>query len=186
MSARRSRSTACSTVDELTGLHARHHFDENLELEFKRAQRFGRLLSLLLVELDDAPELGSQSARLTKNYLLSEAGALLRSILRAHDIGCRYGVETLAVLLPETDATQACAVAGKVRSMLATHEFFGRRFGASLGLSVSQGIAVAPLKVVDTPERLLEAAEAALRDAQAGGFDQVRLHESAVEDRAIA
>ena len=173
-----------SSVDELTGLNARHYFDENLALEFKRAERFGRPLALLLIDLDDAPEPGGAASKLSRNYLLSEIAAILRSMLRAHDIGCRYGVETLAVLLPETNATQACAVAGRMRSLLATHEFFGRRFGAALGLSVSQGVAVAPVSAVDAPEALLAAAEAALRGAKVAGFDQVRLHESAVEDRA--
>jgi len=175
-----------STVDELTGLNTRHHFDENLGPEFKRAERYGHPLSLLLIELDDLPELGAQSSKLSKNYLLSEIGSILRSRLRAHDIGCRYGAATLAVLLPETNATQACAVAGKVRSLLATREFFGRRFGATIGLSVSQGIAVAPVKAVNSPELLVRAAEEALRDARAAGCDQVRLHEGTVEDRAPA
>jgi len=173
-----------SSVDELTGLETRHSFDEHLALEFKRAERFGRPLALLLVEIDDAPLHGSGAGKLSRNYLLSEIAAILRSMLRAHDVGCRYGVETLAVLLPETNATQACAVAGRVRSLLATHEFFGRRFGAALGLSVSQGVAVAPAHAIAAPEALLAAAETALRDAKVAGLDQVRLHGSAVEDGA--
>lgn len=166
-----------STVDGLTGLNTRYYFDESLDLEFKRAERFGRPLSLLLIELDDADGIGDQGSKLSKNYLLSEIGAILRSALRAHDIGCRYRGETLAVLLPETDAAGACTVAAKTRSMVGAHEFFGRRFGAALGLSVSQGVAVAPVPGVESPEQLLEGAEAALLAARTTGYDQVRVYE---------
>jgi diguanylate cyclase len=172
-----------STVDELTGLPTRQHLEENLDLEWKRAQRFGRPLALLLIQLDDGAEPGVTSSKLSKNYLVSEIGAIVRSTVRAHDIGCRYDAQTLAVLLPETNGTQASVVAGKIRSQLATHEFFGRRFGAALGLTLSQGIAVAPGTDVDTPDALLQAAEAALLDAKAAGYDQVRLRETAAEWR---
>ena len=168
-----------STVDDLTGLNTRYYFDENLDLEFKRAERFGRPLSLLLIELDDTAQLGHPASKLSKNYLLSEIGAILRSSLRAHDIGCRYRGETLAVLLPETDAAGARTVAAKTRSMLGAHEFFGRRFGAAIGLSVSQGIAIAPVPGVDSTEQLLRAAEEALVAARTAGFDQVRVYECA-------
>ena len=175
-----------STVDELTGLPTRQHMVENLDLEWKRAQRFGRSLALLLIQLDDPAEGGVRSTKLSKNYLLSEIGAILRSNVRAHDVGCRYDAETLAVLLPETNGTQACVVAGKIRSQLTTHEFFGRRFGAALGLTLSQGIAVGPSTSVDTPETLLEAAESALLDARAGGSDQVRLYGATLAERPHA
>jgi len=170
-----------STVDELTGLPTRQQMLENLDLEWKRAQRFGRSLAVLLIQLDDPA--GVRSTKLSKNYLLSEVGAIVRSDLRAHDLGCRYDAETLAVLLPETNGTQACAVAGKIRAQLTTHEFFGRRFGAALGLTLSQGIAVGPSAGVDTPEKLLESAESALLDARAGGSDQVRLHGATLSER---
>jgi len=170
-----------STLDELTGLPTRQQMVENLDLEWKRAQRFGRTLALVLIQLDD-PE-GVRSTKLSKNYLLSEIGAILRSNVRAHDIGCRYDAETLAILLPETNGTQACIVAGKIRSQLTTHEFFGRRFGAALGLTLSQGIAIGPSTSVDTPETLLEAAESALLDARVGGTDQVRLYGATLAER---
>ena len=71
-----------STVDELTGLPARQQMLEGLDLEWERAQRFGRSLALLLIQLDE-PE-GGHSTKLSKNYLLSEIGAILRSA-SSHD-----------------------------------------------------------------------------------------------------
>ena len=171
-----------SMVDDLTGLNTRYYFDDNLALEFKRAERFGRPLSLLLIELDDRVELGDRPSKLSKNYLLSEIGAILRSALRAHDIGCRYRGETLAIAAAGDRCCGRATVAAKTRSMLASHEFFGRRFGAALGLSVSQGIAVAPVPGVDSPDRLLEAADAALIAARTAGVGEVRVYEGAAAE----
>lgn len=173
-----------STLDELTGLLTRKQMVDSLDLEWKRALRFGRTLALLLIQIDD-PE-SARSMKLSKNYLLSEVGSILRANVRAHDVGCRYDSERLAVLLPETNGTQACVVAGKIRSQLTTHEFFGRRFGAALGLTLSQGIVVGPSTNVDTPDALLKAAESALLDARAAGNDQVRLHGATLAGRPHA
>jgi diguanylate cyclase (GGDEF)-like protein len=170
-----------STLDELTGLLTRKQMVENLDIEWKRALRFGRTLALLLIQIDD-PET-AWSTKLSKNYLLSEVGSILRANVRAHDVACRYDSERLAVLLPETNGTQACVVAGKIRSQLTTHEFFGRRFGAALGLTLSQGIVVGPSTDLDAPDALLKAAESALLDARAGGNDQVRLHGATLAGR---
>jgi diguanylate cyclase (GGDEF)-like protein len=165
-----------STLDELTGLYTRHHFDENVQLEFKRAGRYKRPLSLLLIEIDDLLDLGEHVGKLSKGYLLSEVGAILRTMLRANDIGCRYTNETLAALLPETNGAQAMVVADKVRSEVAHHEFLSQRHAEGMRLTVSQGVAVVPVPSIETHAAFVKAAESALAEARASGFDQVRMH----------
>jgi diguanylate cyclase (GGDEF)-like protein len=166
-----------SSVDELTGLHTRHHFMESLALEYARMKRYDRPLALLLVEIDDSELLGEQARKLSKGYLLSEIAALVKSQLRANDLGGRYTQEILAVLLPETKLDLAMSVADRIRSSLTTREFFGRRFGVEIGLTISQGIAVVPERGIETPDDLLEAAEGALRYARAAGTGQIRVFE---------
>ena len=164
-----------STVDELTGLYTRHHFDDNIRLEYKRSERYSRALSLLLLEVDDLTALGENVGKLSKGYLLSEIGAILRISLRVNDLGCRYGAETMAVLLPEATAAQALVVAEKVRAKVAEHEFLG--FAEGVHVTVSQGIASIPATDITSHQDLLRAAEAALVSARASGFDQVAIHE---------
>jgi diguanylate cyclase (GGDEF)-like protein len=165
-----------SSVDELTGLHTRYHFMEGLALEYARMKRYDRPLALLLVEIDDSELLGEQARKLSKGYLLSEVAALVKSQLRANDLGGRYTQEVLAVLLPETKLDLAISVADRVRSSLTTREFFGRRFGVEIGLTISQGIAVVPERGIETPDDLLEAAESALRSARTAGTGQIRVY----------
>ncbi|HYM16101.1 MAG TPA: GGDEF domain-containing protein [Dehalococcoidia bacterium] len=166
-----------SSVDELTGLHTRHHFTENLALEYERAMRYNRPLALLLIEIDDAETLGEPARKLSKSYLLAEVAALVRAELRANDLGGRYMPDVLAVLLPETSPRLAQGVAERVRSLLSTREFFGRRFGVEIGLTISQGIAMAPAEGVDGADALVRAAQAALQMARSAGTGQIHMYE---------
>lgn len=162
-----------SATDDLTGLYTRHHFDANAKLEFERANRHGRPLALLLIEIDDVDGAGERMGALTSNYLLSEVGALLRTLLRINDIGSRYTPSTLAVLLPETNAQQAALVCEKLRKLVAEREFLPQRTDSTLLITISQGIAVAPSADISAPNEFLRAGERALGSAQAAGIDQV-------------
>ena len=165
-----------STVDELTGLSTRRHFDTNVKLEFERARRHGRPVAMVLVELDDLQELGEYVGKLSRGYMLSELGAILRGSLRLNDIGCRYTSDALGLLLPETTSVQARMVADKVRGMVARHEFLGQRADGKLTMTVSQGIAVAPSTGIDAAPDLTRAAEEALAEAKAAGRDGVAFY----------
>ncbi len=168
-----------STMDELTGLYTRHYFDEHIKLELQRAGRYGRPLALVLIEIDDLVTVGEHLGGLSKGYLLSEVGAILRTMLRANDIGCRYTNEVLAALLPETSPEQATTVADRVRSIVAEHEFLGRKYEAGLRLTVSQGICVVPQIGIDSTRAFVRAAEQALAYARSSGADQVCMYTAA-------
>ena len=128
-----------STVDELTGLYARREFDEIIRLEFERYRRHQREMSLLILEIDDIAELGEHVGSLGKGFLLAEVSAILKHALRTIDLGCRYTNDSLAMLLPETDAAKARIVAGKVQAAVSQHEFLGQNKDGALKLSVLAG-----------------------------------------------
>lgn len=162
-----------SALDDLTGLYTRHHFDANAKLEFERATRHGRPLALLLIEIDDVDGAGERMGALTSNYLLSEVGAFLRTLLRINDIGSRYTPSTLAVLLPETNAQQAAVVCERLRKVVAEREFLPQRADSELQVTISQGIAVVPSADIASAAEFLRAGERALGQARASGVDQV-------------
>lgn len=169
-----------SAMDELTGLYTRHHFDANAKLEYERAIRHGRPLALLLIEVDDVKGDGDRMGQLSKNYLLSEVGAVLRTLLRINDIGSRFNGETLAVLLPETNGPQAAVVCERLRKIIADREFLSQRHDVEHQVTVSQGVAVVPSADISSPQDLLRAGERALGEARAAGIDQI-----AIADRAV-
>ena len=166
-----------STVDELTGLYSRREFDEMIRLEFERYKRHRHPMSFLILEVDDIAELGEHVGSLGKGFLLAEVSAILKHALRTIDLGCRYTNESLAMLLPETDAAQARIVAGKVQAAVSQHEFLGQMQDGKLKLSVSQGIAVAN-ETFETHVQLMKTAEQALAEARGQGFDQVKVAET--------
>ena len=175
-----------SSMDELTGLYTRHHFDANVKLEYERAIRHGRPLAVLLIEVDDVLGAGDRMGALSKNYLLSEVGALLRTLLRINDIGSRYTSDTLAVLLPETNGQQAGVVCAKLRKVVAEREFLPQRRDVEHQVTVSQGVAVMPSEDITSPQDLMRAGERALGEARAAGINQVAIAERIVAkpDRA--
>ncbi len=163
-----------SIVDELTGLYTRREFDEMFRLEFERFRRHKRESSFLILEIDDIAELSDHLGQLGKGFLLAEVGAIIKHALRTIDLGCRYTNDSLAVLLPETDAAQARIVAGKIQAAVSKHEFLGQRKDGKLKLTVSQGIAIAG-PAVKSHLDLMRAAEQALAEARASGYDQVKV-----------
>ena len=166
-----------SAVDELTGLSTRHNFEDSVRTEYKRSERYKRPFAVVLVEVDDLTELGETVGKLSKGYVLSEVAAILRTMLRASDLGCRYAPDTLALLMPETEAPEARAVAERIRALVARHEFLSRHAGAAVNLTVSQGIAIAPDAAFSSHSDLLRAAEAALVAARTQGYDRVAVFE---------
>jgi diguanylate cyclase (GGDEF)-like protein len=172
-----------ATVDELTGLYSRREFDETIRLEFERYRRHKRPMSLLILEVDDIAELGEHVGSLGKGFLLAEVSAILKHALRTIDLGCRYTNDSLAMLLPETDADKATIVAGKIQAAVSQHEFLGQRQDGKLKLSVSQGIAVAGPSF-ESHIDLMKTAEQALYEARARGFDQVKIVDTALKQDA--
>jgi diguanylate cyclase (GGDEF)-like protein len=162
-----------SSVDELTRLSSRKEFDSSLRMEFERRLRYGRELSLLMLEVDLAGRLGD--AGTVKTYLLTQVASIFHSILRVNDIGGRYNAERLALLLPETDDIRAQLVADKIRTAVAGHELLGLPGEGDRHVTVWIGIAVADDEFT-SPGQFASAAETALGEAIAGGYNQVRVY----------
>jgi diguanylate cyclase (GGDEF)-like protein len=170
-----------ATVDELTGLYTRREFDEMIRLEFERRRRHKRELTLLLLEIDDLAELGEHVGKLGKGYLLSEVAASLRQELRTIDLGCRYTADSLAMLLPETNRTQAFVVAEKLRRRVERQHFLEQMQQGGVQLTISVGIATVD-DAMRSHAELMRAGEQALYEAKSAGFSQVRAHEPAAAE----
>ncbi|MDE3095000.1 MAG: GGDEF domain-containing protein [Chloroflexota bacterium] len=174
-----------STLDELTGLYARRQFDEQARLEFERARRYTRPLSLILLEIDDLHALGERVGRLGRGYLLSQVSEIIRARLRVNDVGGRYASDTLALLLPDSAEAQAVAVADKIRGQVQVNSFMGEPYDKPVRLTLSIGIAMAPCDGIDSHEDLERAAEQALSSARGAGRDSLCVHGSREPIRAV-
>jgi diguanylate cyclase (GGDEF)-like protein len=106
-----------SLHDALTGLPNRRQFDQTLELEWSRALRNRRPLSLLLLDVDCFKALNDLYGHQAGDDCLQRvAGALQRSLRRAGELAARYGGEEFAAILPDADPSSAVLVAEAMRA----------------------------------------------------------------------
>jgi diguanylate cyclase (GGDEF)-like protein len=153
-----------STLDGLTGLANRRHFDETLALEWRRGARTRSPLSLLILDLDFFKAFNDAQGHLAGDDLLRRVAQTLRdSVHRAADLVARYGGEEFVVLLPDTDAPQALTIAESLRQRIEL-----------LGNTTSIGIATAiTTRDNSDADDLVRRADAALYEAKRQGRNRV-------------
>lgn len=161
------------SVDPLTGCLNRRGFDDRMEVELARSRRYGRPISVVLLDLDHFKELNDAYGHDVGDYALRLVGEALRNGLRSTDSVCRYGGEEFALLLPETHPRDAQRLAERMRKVLAE---LGPDEVLSRSLTASFGVASIPENAADAAQ-LLRAADQALYRAKADGRDCVRVAE---------
>jgi diguanylate cyclase (GGDEF)-like protein len=151
---------------ELLSLHA---FRAQFELDVQRAHRYGRPLTVALIDIDRFRSLNVEHGYGAGDLVLGGVGAAIASCARSHDIACRIGGDEFAVLFPETEAVGALDAVQRILASLEELDAGGVR-----GQSASAGVAA--LAPGHTPEALLASAASALEQARAAGGGQAILH----------
>jgi diguanylate cyclase (GGDEF)-like protein len=160
-------------TDELTGLNNYRFMLQRLDDEIERARRFGRNLSLLMLDADDFKLYNDTHGHVAGDAALSELAVAMQNAVRDIDVVCRYGGEEFAILLPETDADGAFVAAEKVREAISTHDFPDADGRKTEHLTVSIGLSTFPRPAADR-EELLRQADDALYVAKRSGRNRVR------------
>ena len=156
-------------ADHLTGVANRRGFFHATELELGRARRFPRPVALVIFDLDHFKRVNDTHGHAAGDAVLQAFAQALRGTFRAMDVVARLGGEEFAVLLPSTEAGQACAVA---RRLLAAVEGLAVRVdGVALAFTVSAGVAA--WEQADTIDDLQKRADRALYAAKAAGRNRV-------------
>jgi len=170
-----------SITDSLTGLKNRRFFDERLHEEFRRAQRYGDTLSLIMIDLDHFKDVNDRHGHPAGDQVLREAAALIRASIRDPDICSRYGGEEFAVILPKTHMSGALAVAERIWRELGAKEYVLPQAGAAaktVRVTASIGIAFYPSKDISSGEMLLKFSDQALYQAKRGGRNSICLYQA--------
>ena len=174
-----------SITDGLTGLKNRRFFDERLQEEFGRAQRYSDPVSLIMLDLDHFKRVNDRFGHQAGDHVLREAADLLRGSLRDPDIPARYGGEEFAVILPKTHVQGALAVAERIWRAIGSKTFrhaLGEGAGASppveLRVTVSIGVAFFPSKDITSSELLVKFADEALYQAKRSGRNSICLYQA--------
>jgi diguanylate cyclase (GGDEF)-like protein len=155
-----------ASTDGLTELANRRHFQESLEAEINRTERFGGGLALVLADLDDFKAVNDRFGHQAGDEVLRAFARILRETVREIDLPARYGGEEFAVLLPQTDLAGAEQLAERLRRALASRPLSAQP-GALIAATASFGVAAFP--DVATPAALFAAADEALYRAKRRG-----------------
>ncbi|MFB3816239.1 MAG: diguanylate cyclase [Candidatus Methylomirabilales bacterium] len=158
-------------TDPLTGLANHRQFYNQLSREVRRAQRYERPLSLLMLDLDHFKQFNDRYGHLAGDQALREVAEVLRQNARSVDILARYGGEEFALILPETDLKRAASQAERVRAAVAAFPFLGASAGPG-SLTVSIGVA-ALLGKMRKGQDLVHDADQALYRAKAQGRNRM-------------
>lgn len=161
-----------TTVDELTGLVNRRHFEVRLIEEVNRSRRYRLPLALLLVDLDNFVHINQGIGRAGGDQVLRAAARVIRQTIRTIDLASRYSGEEFAVLLPLTAKPGAAVIAERLCSELRRLDFPVQPADKPLAITASVGVACYP-DDADSMDGLIQQAETALYAAKQRGKDQV-------------
>jgi diguanylate cyclase (GGDEF)-like protein len=159
-------------TDYLTGLRTRGYFEQQLELEIKRAERKRQKFSLLMIDIDHFKQLNDTFGHHIGDQVLRDIASILMKDMREVDTVARYGGEEFVVILPETAATGAAYVAERLRRSVEQAKFFAGSPQSIQHLTISIGIAVFNTDA-QFKRDLIEFADAGLYAAKRQGRNRV-------------
>ena len=160
--------------DGLTGLSNRRHFDEYLELEWRRSLRDQSQLSLLMIDVDYFKSYNDTFGHVEGDEALRKVATAIREAsARPSDLPARYGGEEFALVLPNTSPGGARLVAEKLRQTVAALKIPHNAPAEGSSLTISIGLATMVPESGSDCRLLISAADRGLYLAKNNGRNQV-------------
>lgn len=162
-----------SVTDELTSIHNRRYLNEVLQKEFNRSRRYGRDMSLIMLDIDNFKNYNDTHGHFQGDEILKGVAKILLNASRSEiDCTARFGGEEFMLVLPETDKKDALKTAERIRQLIENHPFLYREQQPLGKITASIGVASIPIDANDL-HTLLERVDAALYFAKHNGRNLV-------------
>ena len=158
-------------VDQLTGLFNRRALSTNLRQSWARRQRYGQEFSLMMIDIDQFKQVNDTYGHQAGDEVLQQIAQVMLFQCRDSDFAARYGGEEFAIVLANTNASEAVNLAQRCRRQIEDMEFIFN--GTTVKLTASFGVADAG-DLLST-EALIQRADQALYRAKRAGRNQVEL-----------
>jgi diguanylate cyclase (GGDEF)-like protein len=139
-----------SKTDPLTGIYNRRYIIEKMEEERIRFRRYGNKFTLIILDIDLFKKVNDAYGHDCGDYVLIETAKLIKQLLREQDCLARWGGEEFLVMLPETDAAGAKALADRIRISVQDRVFEYRKKKISVTLTMGISVYCSGLSVDDT------------------------------------
>jgi diguanylate cyclase (GGDEF)-like protein len=161
-------------LDGLTGIANRRHFDNTINLEWRRAMRSAKPISLIIVDVDYFKNYNDIHGHLAGDSCLQKIAHTIRdSIRRAGNFAARYGGEEFVVILPDTNAEGVYLFAESLRQKIENLNIEHKNSRVGKNVTVSLGVSTTVPKKGSTHDKLLSLADKALYEAKQGGRNRV-------------
>jgi diguanylate cyclase (GGDEF)-like protein len=160
-----------SIRDPLTGLFNRRYLEEFLSKEIHRATRKRYPVGVIMLDLDHFRNINNTLGHPAGDFALTEIANLLKKMIRASDVACRYGGEEMTLILPESSLEDTGKKAEEIRVAIAKLRL-NYKDEQLIKVTSSFGVACFPNQG-KTVEEIIQAADIALFQAKANGRNQV-------------
>lgn len=159
-------------TDGLTGLANRKSFDQEIKRMMNESKANHTPFTLLMVDIDHFKSFNDNYGHPVGDQVLRLVGRTLVDGIKGRDFAARYGGEEFAILLPDSNIMAGMAVGNSLRKAIAQKDVMNRNSGEKLG-RITMSVGVAESLVGETPEEMIERADAALYTAKHNGRNQV-------------
>jgi two-component system cell cycle response regulator len=159
-----------TTMDGLTQIYNRRYFEEAIEREISRSNRYRRDMSLIMMDLDHFKQVNDQFGHLAGDHVLKQVASAIKGKIRREDVFARYGGEEFGLLLPEVDLSGAQHMGEKVRRLIERLPIEFDREAIPVTLSI--GVVTQSTNATEAVE-LIKAADIKLYEAKSGGRNRV-------------
>lgn len=164
-----------NTIDDLSGIYNRRHFDKRLTSELRRARREITPISLIIFDIDHFKKVNDTYGHIIGDEVIrSVAFHSSHALNRPSDEIFRYGGEEFTILLPSTDLEGATVLAEKIRTTIEALEITSH--DQTLSCTISLGVATHLSELAISPEEFIAQADSALYKAKQNGRNLVIQH----------
>jgi diguanylate cyclase (GGDEF)-like protein len=156
-----------AVTDSLTGLYVRRYFMVKLQEELHRAERYNKILSLVMADLDRFKNINDTYGHDVGDQVLQAIGKFFQKNIRDVDVITRYGGEEFMLMIPEADKDAAFCLAERLRE-----KFAGIKLKNLPKITISLGIATFPHDGTQIDD-LIKKADTAMYAAKQAGRNRV-------------
>ena len=171
-------------IDDLTGLFNMRSIYQKLEFEIERGKRFGRSVTVVMIDMDNFKSVNDGHDHLFGSYVLAEVGKIIKTSTRNIDIPARYGGDEFLIVLSETPLAGVELFCERQRKKVEQTIFTND--ADSIKMTLSLGFASTGVNEVLTPRELVRRADVALYEAKNRGRNRtVSYNESNKSNREL-
>ncbi len=161
-----------AVTDEMTRLYNHRYFQQRLDEEIQRADRYENHVSLVILDVDHFKKFNDTFGHPEGDRVLKTVARLIEKNVREIDIPARYGGEEFVIICPEKNGEGSLTPAERIRTAIEGYDF--RINGEHVPITVSLGVCCYP-DAASSKADLIQKADAALYYSKENGRNRAAL-----------